>query len=928
MVRTVTITSGKGGVGKSNICLNLALQLGALGNKTCLFDADLGLANANILLGLYPSLTLEDVLIGNLNFSDIMITGRGGIDIVPGSSGVELLANLGSEQSSHLIESFALLNDYDYLLFDTSSGISENVMSFCLASDELIVVITPEPTSLVDAYALVKVLSLNGYKREVKILVNDCQSRQSAKNAYHRFKGAVSRYLTIDISPLGIIYHDPKLEEAVKNQKALIELFPDSIAAKCIKVIAKRLVENQKAEFENRDVVLFWSRYFENLNGRLDLGGQAAHLQEKTVEVPREATPSEESTTTRVNLAGPEADSEVEKPARDDSSDMREQIPQAESDEEDDTVTYDASEILRQAALDAALNKFDALPESFESTEPVIISRKPVKSSPVAGADDYDIMSFPSMPHVLSRLIQICGRPKAQTHDLSEIINLDPLLAVKVLMVSGISGSPTGSLISSMEQAVTILGAKSLNNIAMTESVQHAFGFEINQGFDFKEFWRHSLLCGTLARLIAESSGEAMGADAHLAGLLHDIGKLILWLKEPERYGSVLSAAGGDDELLVDIERQLGLMHWETGANVLSQWNIHPFITDAVRYHHESSSRLAEAFPLVRIVYAADKLSVQDKSDLKRNLVGISEFLGRPADELNSLVRQAEEELNRVSVSLGLESKADLPARDAEELRTELAGLVKSNSRLHGAVFHFLKAKNQNEVLSALASSLEIIFGVRNIICFLYDDIGGLITGSRAGTTRQAEMVSDLFFPLNSTVSLVSKSLLEKRVLNSFDSDTSPSIIDETILRILDCEGMLCLPMSIRKNCIGVVAAGVDERQCRRILEDAKLLDIFTALSSLSLSVKDTVEKRVVRDEESRGNVTAMAVITAAGESVDKVRSRLEAVKTKQSASGPENLDFDLMKAELDRISRFLEVLSDPHPNGNSYLDPSADRFK
>ncbi|HDZ23313.1 MAG TPA: MinD/ParA family protein, partial [Desulfobacteraceae bacterium] len=153
MSRTVAITSGKGGVGKTNISVNLALSLSRKGHKVCLFDADLGLANINILLGLEPESTLVDVVKGTSTLSDIMMEYEG-VSIIPGSSGVEELAELSASDREMLLQSFESIGDHDFIFFDTSAGVSRDVVAFCLASSEVLLVITPEPTSLTDAYAL------------------------------------------------------------------------------------------------------------------------------------------------------------------------------------------------------------------------------------------------------------------------------------------------------------------------------------------------------------------------------------------------------------------------------------------------------------------------------------------------------------------------------------------------------------------------------------------------------------------------------------------------------------------------------------------------------------------------------------------------------------------------------------------------------
>lgn len=273
MARIITVTSGKGGVGKTNLSANLSLYLSKLGYRVCVFDADLGLANINILLGLYPEYTIEDVIINAKPLEDVIIKNYQGIDIIPGSSGVEKIANISDDQTAPLIESFKCLDAYDFLLFDTSAGISKNVVSFCLASSEIIIVITPEPTSLTDAYALLKILYLNGLESTVKIVVNNCKDTTIAKQTYIKFKEVVKKYLSMEIQPLGVILQDSRISEAVKTQKPFVLEYPTAVVTKCINVIAKNLLEQQTDERKAYDIASFWSRCISLFKSTLNLEG-------------------------------------------------------------------------------------------------------------------------------------------------------------------------------------------------------------------------------------------------------------------------------------------------------------------------------------------------------------------------------------------------------------------------------------------------------------------------------------------------------------------------------------------------------------------------------------------------------------------------------------------------------------------------------
>jgi len=274
MVKTVTITSGKGGVGKTNISTNLSLYLSSLGYRTCLFDADLGLANINIVLGLYPENTIEDVIQGEMPLSSVIIKDFHGIDIIPGSSGVEGLANIEPHKIDNLIKSFLILDQYDFLFFDTSAGISKNVISFCLASSEILLVITPEPTSLTDAYALLKILTLNGLQCPVKIVINQCMNAKIAKQTYAKFSEVVKRNLSVDLQPLGMIITDQNVSGAVKDQQPFISLFPDTVASRCIMKMGDNFLKNSNNEHEGYSIESFWKQCIHLFKSNLNLDGK------------------------------------------------------------------------------------------------------------------------------------------------------------------------------------------------------------------------------------------------------------------------------------------------------------------------------------------------------------------------------------------------------------------------------------------------------------------------------------------------------------------------------------------------------------------------------------------------------------------------------------------------------------------------------
>jgi len=288
MTRIITVTSGKGGVGKTNVSVNLAITLANNGHKTCLFDADLGLANVNILLGLYPEYNLEDVLEGKKRLSDIIIRDKSGIDIIPGSSGVGKMADLSEKDRKRLAHAFTELEAYDFFIFDTSAGISKNVISFCMSSSEVILVITPEPTALTDAYALMKVLTLNGLTKPPKVVVNQSKNAKTAQLAYAKLKDTTLKFLGIQIKPLGTVVADPRVLQAVASQKPFVSLYPNTQASRCIKSIAAHLLEATDAQATAFTLDTFWNKWFDILTAPIKMPQKK---QDATSQKPAKATP-------------------------------------------------------------------------------------------------------------------------------------------------------------------------------------------------------------------------------------------------------------------------------------------------------------------------------------------------------------------------------------------------------------------------------------------------------------------------------------------------------------------------------------------------------------------------------------------------------------------------------------------------------------
>ncbi|MEE9436485.1 MAG: MinD/ParA family protein [Candidatus Adiutricales bacterium] len=261
-VRVISVTSGKGGVGKTNITANLAIALARLGRQVLIWDADLGLANIDILLGLNSRYNINHLLNGDKTLEEIIIEGPEGVKIMPASSGIQEMAALSEGQKVRLLNEFDHYNlDLDFLLIDTGAGVSSNVMYFNMAAQECIIVVTPEPTSITDAYALIKIMTTKYNEKSFKILMNLVSSAEEAKAIFTLLASVADKHLdSISLDYLGYIPRDEYIPESIKKQRALLDLYPSSESSKFFKDLAKRVINSPIKSNLDGNIKFFWQR--------------------------------------------------------------------------------------------------------------------------------------------------------------------------------------------------------------------------------------------------------------------------------------------------------------------------------------------------------------------------------------------------------------------------------------------------------------------------------------------------------------------------------------------------------------------------------------------------------------------------------------------------------------------------------------------
>ena len=247
-------------MGKTNIVANLGYALTQIGKKVVILDADLGLGNLDVLLGLTPSYNISHFLTGKKDISEIVKIGPGNMAILPASSGIQELTELSNGQQIDIMKELdGFVKSYDFLLMDTAAGISSNVMHFNISAQEIMVIVSPEPTSITDAYALMKVMAVKYAEKHFKLIVNEASDRKEAEEVHRQLSLVAERFLNITIEYFGYIPFDKNILKGIRHQKLVGEMFPGSESSRCFVLLAKKMLRSIHYKHPEKNTSFFWN---------------------------------------------------------------------------------------------------------------------------------------------------------------------------------------------------------------------------------------------------------------------------------------------------------------------------------------------------------------------------------------------------------------------------------------------------------------------------------------------------------------------------------------------------------------------------------------------------------------------------------------------------------------------------------------------
>jgi signal transduction histidine kinase/HD-like signal output (HDOD) protein len=529
--------------------------------------------------------------------------------------------------------------------------------------------------------------------------------------------------------------------------------------------------------------------------------------------------------------------------------------------------------------------------------------------------------NLPSLPQVLLKLIEACRNEETTIRDIAQIISGDSALSARIL---GIVNSPfyrRAEKIIRVDDALFQLGRDSVRNIAVSASIHQVFSKVNGQSlFSMKLYWRHALLCAVLARRLADKISYKAAELSFLSGILHDVGRMVLWVNFPEEYGKVLKAAGNQSEHLLEGELKMGITHSEVGSWLLNRWGLDAFTVDAVRYHHEPLERIHNSFPLVKIVYAANLLSSDiPESDFSRYKV-IRELFGISFTDITEMISSAEEEVRELAESLGIQidpvdiHRQPLDRKD-EEKKEELTGEVRDVALLQTAMQSLLEAPDRDAIQKAARQGIEILFSTPAVLLFLLDRDRELlilqdIEGSKLSTGQE------LTIPMGRNESLPVRALQQKAILGTLErrDQGGLTIMDEMLVHYLASQEILCLPLVNQKEAVGVFVIGTDRASAPSLAAQSRLLVLFADQVSMAMRLEQ-LRKAQVRLYQAGRLAASAALARKVAHEVNNplsiIKNYLKILGMKLGADNLAQDELRIVNEEIDRVALIIRQLTD-----------------
>ncbi len=529
--------------------------------------------------------------------------------------------------------------------------------------------------------------------------------------------------------------------------------------------------------------------------------------------------------------------------------------------------------------------------------------------------------NLPGMPQILARLIDACHQQEVDLHQVADIVSKDSSLSAKILQLVNSAFIGTRSRFTTVRQAVIYLGADTVRNLAVSVSVQQVFRHVSGRRLALDRFWCHSYENGLLARQIAQAVNYHDPSEAYLGGLLHDIGKLVLWLAFPDKYAPLLP---GHDNTAdpVALEREtVHIDHCQAGAWLMEQWRLPSLLADAIRFHHQPIEELQQGLPLPRIVSLADLLShcrPRQCEEAARRLLDLTPH------QVASLSEGIEEQLQEVAHSLGIRIPAkEHPAPEQEpdqgtppqEPSADLIARIKEITQLTGLLDNLLRAEDRMQIVGAVERGMKILFNEDTCFLLLQDDREKKLHGVATPDNRLASQAARISFrPDDHKESLATQAINQGRAVHSFMEDRpNPTLLDNQLVRLLGSKGMAMVPMLHQKQVMGLIVIGLDTSRSS-LLKQSGPLRLLAGQAAAALSLQRLHQLQAERIAEERIATAAMIARRIAHEinnPLAVLRNYMKILDIKLGDNEAVRDDLAAIDQEFARIGQITDQLND-----------------
>ena len=554
---------------------------------------------------------------------------------------------------------------------------------------------------------------------------------------------------------------------------------------------------------------------------------------------------------------------------------------------------------------------------------------------PITIRDEIESINFPSIPYVLFRFLKVVEDDRSSIKELAALVGQDASLSARFLTVANSPALSRGREIISLELCMTTLGTRLARTLAACLAVQSVFARAAGEiQYNFRGFWGHSLKVAEICRAIADKKNYIDIEEAYLAGLMHDVGLLLLLGSEGERYGDVLRRSI-DESVLSDIERpMIGTDHTAVGAWLIDHWKLSSFMSDAILFHHKSTNEIVDADPLSQIVWSSHVISnYNEKLDLTHiahtpDLVAVTSILGIDISDVATIRDRTSEQVAVLAEALGVTESSDAgtlpsPVIPYEICRTRRNDITPINSQMDEMVRDMALMQSLQQNLSSLGSEEDIFIAVKESakILFSLGRLAFLIVNQEKSTLSganflgQPALLKRLEIKLDPGSSLAAAVVFGEQPCSTFDKDrpTAVSLVDVQIAHILDSEGLLYVPMRVNDRHIGVMVYGISVSQHSRIQKRLTWMTSFAHLAAISFEAwretqnyKETIESNVT----SRFELQARRIVHEAGNPLSIIKNYLKIVTKKIPGENDVHQELDILTEEIDRVSNILQRLN------------------